>query len=53
MDERRDIPAEGLVEQDVFRRGSDELRTAHDVRDVHEMVVDDVGEVVRRHAVAL
>ena len=53
VDEDGDVPAERLVEQDVFRRRGDEFRAAHDVRDAHEMVVDDVGEVVRRHAVAL
>ena len=53
VDEGRDIPAERLVEQDVLRRRGDELCTAHDVRDVHEMVIDDVGEVVGRHAVTL
>ena len=52
VDEDGDVPAERLVQEDVFRRRGDELRAAHDVRDAHEMVVDDVREVVRRHAVA-
>ena len=53
VNEGRQLPAVALVEQYVLRRGGDEFRAADDVRDVHEMVVDDVGEVIGRHAVAL
>ena len=47
------LPAERLVEQDVFRRRGDELGAADDVRDLHETVVDDIGKVIGRHTVAL
>ena len=53
MDEDRLFPAKCLVKKCVFRCGGDELSAAHDVRDVHQMVVDDIGKVVGRHAVAL
>ena len=46
VDIRRDLPAEGFVEQIVFGRGGEIFAAAHDVRDAHQMVVDDVGEVV-------
>jgi len=51
--EARDLPAEGFVEQDVFGRGTDPLLGADDVGDVHEVVVDDVSEVVGGEAVGL
>ena len=48
-----DVPAEALVQQIVFRRGGQILAAAHDMGDAHEMVVDNIGEVVGRQAVAL
>ena len=47
------LPAEGVVEQDVLGGGGDPLFGADDVGDVHEVVVDDVGEVVGGEAVGL
>jgi len=49
---RRHVPAERLVEQLVLGRGREPLLPANDVRDAHFVVVDDVGEVIRRQAVA-
>ena len=49
----RRLPAEGLVEQVVFRRGGEVFRAAHDVADGHQVIVHDVGEVVGRQAVGL
>ncbi len=51
--EARELPAEGVVEQDVLGRGGDPLFGADDVGDVHEVVVDDVGEVIGGEAVGL
>ncbi len=51
--EAGDLPAEGFVEQDVLGGGGDPLFGADDVGDVHEVVVDDVGEVVGGEAVGL
>ena len=53
VDIGRDLPAERLVEQVVLRRGGKVLAAAHHMGDAHEMIVDDVGEVVGRQAVAL
>ena len=50
---RGSLPAEGLVEEDVLGRGGDPLLGADDVGDLHEVVVDDVGEVVGGEAVGL
>ena len=47
------IPAEGVVEADVDRRGRDPLLAAQDVADRHQVVVDDVGQVIGRVAVRL
>ncbi len=47
------LPAEGLVEEDVLGGGGDPLFGADDVGDAHEVVVDDVGEVVGGEAVGL
>ena len=47
------LPAEALVQQVILRRGGEILAAAHDVRDAHEMVVHDIGKVVRRQTVAL
>ena len=49
----RRLPAEGLVEQVVFRRGGEVFRAAHDVADGHQVIVHDVGEVVGRQTVSL
>ena len=51
--EARQLPAEGLVEQDVFRGGGDPLLGADDVGDPHQVVVDDIGEVIGGEAVGL
>ena len=51
--EAREIPAEGLVEQHVLGGGGDPLFGADDVGDAHEVVIDDVGEVVGGEAVGL
>ena len=47
------LPAEGVVHEVVFGGGREVLAAADDVRDAHQVVVDDVGEVVGGHAVAL
>ena len=49
----RRLPAEGLVEQVVFRRRGEVFRAAHDVADGHQVIVHDVGEVVGRQTVSL
>ena len=51
--ELRRVPAERLVELDVDRRGRDPLVAAHDVGDLHVVIVDHVAEVVGREAVRL
>jgi hypothetical protein len=48
-----DLPTEGPVQQDVERGRDDPLLGPHDVGHAHEVVVDDVGQVVGRIAVAL
>ena len=53
MDVSGDLPAEGVVQQVVLGRGGEVLAAAHHMGDAHEMVVDDVGEVVGGQAVAL
>ena len=52
MPEARLLPAERLVEQDVLRRRRDPLFGADDIGDAHEVIVDDVGQVVGGEAVA-
>ena len=47
------LPAECLVQQQVFRIGRQVFRSPDNVGDVHEVVVHYVGEVVGGHAVAL
>ena len=51
VDIRRNLPAERLIQQIVLRRGGKILAPAHDVRDAHEMIVDDVCKVVGGQAV--
>ena len=46
-------PAKAVVEKDVFRGGAGPLISADDVGDIHEMVIDDVGEVVGGKSVGL
>ncbi len=47
------LPTEGLVEKDVLGGGGDPLFGADDVGDAHEVIVDDVGEVVGGEAIGL
>ena len=47
----RHLPAERAVEVHVQRHAADPLVPAQDVRDRHEVVIDDVREVVGREAV--
>jgi hypothetical protein len=49
--ELRALPAEPVEQQQVLGRGGDPLLAAHDVRDAHQVVVDDDGQVVGREAV--
>ena len=51
MGEIRQRHAEKLEYLDVQRRGRQPFLAANDGRDVHQCVVDDVGEVVGRQAV--
>ena len=53
VDVLRDVPAEGLIEQVILRRGGEVFHTAHDVGDAHQVVVDDVREIVGGHAIRL
>ena len=53
MPEARSWPSEGLIEQDVLRGRGDPLFGADDIGDEHEVVVDDVGEMVGGKAVGL
>ena len=53
MPEAGQRPAEGLVEQDVLGRGGDPLLGSDDVGDLHEVVVDDVGQMIGGEAVGL
>ena len=53
VDILRNLPAERLIEQVILRRRGQVLHAAHDVGDAHQVVVDDVGEVVGRHTVLL
>jgi hypothetical protein len=47
------LPAERAIQHDVLRRRRDPLLGAADVRDLHQVIVDDVREVIGRHAVGL
>ena len=49
----RRFPAESLVELHVLGGGRHPFRGSDNVRDIHEVVVDDVGEVVCGHPVGL
>ena len=51
--EDRRLPAEALVEPRVLRQRREPLLGADHVRDAHQVVVDHVGQVVGRKAVAL
>ena len=53
VDILRDVPAEALVQQVVLRGGGEILAAAHDVGDAHEVVVNDICEVIGRQSVAL
>ena len=53
VDIGRDLPAEGFVEQVIFWRGGEIFAAADDVCNAHQVVVDDVGEVVGGQAVGL
>ena len=48
-----DLPPEGLIQQIVLGRGGNVLQAAHDVGDAHQVIVNDIGEVVGGHAVLL
>ena len=47
------LPAEGFIQQVVLGGGGQVLAAPHHVGDVHQVVVDDVGEVVGGVAVRL
>ena len=49
----REFPAERLVQKVVLGRGREVLDPADYVADAHKMIVDNVGEVIRRHTVRL
>jgi hypothetical protein len=51
MDPDRFLPAEGAHNVDVQREGAQPFRAAHDVRDLHFVVIHDGGEMIGRQAV--
>ena len=51
--ELRSLPAESLVEHDVKRHRGQPFLATDDMADFHQMVIDDVGQMVGRHTVAL
>ncbi|QTK79239.1 hypothetical protein AT6N2_C1503 [Agrobacterium tumefaciens] len=53
MHEHRLLPAEITVKQDVLGHGRQPFFAARHMGDLHQMVVDDVGHVIGRHAVGL
>ena len=53
MDVGGNLPAEGFIQQVVLGGGGQVLAAPHHVGDVHQVVVDDVGEVVGGVAVRL
>lgn len=53
MHEDRRFKTEILIDQDVLRNGGEPFLAACDMRDLHQMVVDDVRHVIGRHAVGL
>lgn len=50
---RRHFPAKRFIQGNVLWRGDEPFLAANDVCDFHQVVVDDVGKVVRRIAVRL
>ena len=53
VDIGRHVPAEGVVQKIVLGRGGQILAAPHHMGDAHEMIVDDVGEVVGGQTVPL
>ncbi len=53
MAQRRHVPAEVLVQQDMFGRGVDPLLTTQYVGNAHQVVIYDVGQVIGRQTVGL
>ena len=49
----RNLPAEGLIETIVLRARAQILVATNDVGDAHQMIVDDIGEIIGRIAVGL
>ena len=49
----RYLPAEGLIETVVLRAGGQVLVAAHHMGNAHQVVIDNIGKVVRRIAVRL
>ena len=53
MQKRGRLPAKRLVQLHVLGRADDPLLGADDVRDPHQVIVDDVGQVIGRKAIGL
>ena len=51
VDIGRDLPAQGGIQIVVPGRGGQVFHAAHDVGDAHEVIVDNVGEIIGGHAV--
>ena len=48
-----DLPSEGFVQQVVFGGGGEVLAAPHHVGDMHQVVINDIGEVISGIAVGL
>src|SRR3989338_4567634 len=53
MRELRRVPPEGYVEHNMLRGGRNKFLATNDMRDLHQMIVHHVGEIINRPAVAL
>lgn len=51
LKKEKKLMTDSLVEEDVFGGGDEPLGATEDVRDLHEVVVHDAGQMVRGKAV--
>lgn len=53
MGKRRRLPPKRLIQGNMLWRGNEPLLAADDVRHLHQVVVHDIGEMVRREPIRL
>jgi hypothetical protein len=51
VSKERRLPSQCLIKEDLSGRVGEMVFPSDDMRDVHQMVIDDTGKIIRGHSI--